>query len=315
MASRAANLALVDPIKPRNTLSPVHPEIWSLRPWKRRCVLPGINNWSDSSKGAFSDDGHLIAFGSRDSTIVIYDARKAKLWARLGAPQQEPIVGEDFYSVGAVTFSPDRKTLASANRKGIFLWNLQSKRLILSRPILERANIRVEVNGRLVRPLGSAWLGALQFSPDGQTLAMAGSSVVLFDLAAQRVRRTLRLDAGDGGANVLIFSPDGRQLLSVGYWNASAGAYDQIALFDTRSGRALWRWDNQSKVPEEYDTSHFYTRAAFSSDGRRFAVANDNRLMIRRTRDARFVLARQIERDGEATLKRQKTVLPELVMR
>jgi WD40 repeat protein len=314
--SRTGNAALVFVDQGAN--QPNRPEIWSLSPWKRRCVLRGNRrNWNDLASPAFTRNGRWIAFGCEDSTIEIYDARRGRLWARLGRPQQRKerySTSTDEYEITSLSFSPGGKTLVASNKKGVFFWSMRRKKLLFSRPIFDH----VEINGKFREIEVPAYPGKVLFSPDGKTIAIAGRSqmpVFLFDVARKRVRSILRLHAADGNARALAFSPGGNRLLVVGYWNISGGSHDQIQMFDTRNGRALWRWNNRSKNPNEYDTSNFYTRAAFSSDGRRFAVANDNFLSMRNARTARELLRRKPKINGAFSLQTQKTLLPELVMR
>lgn len=306
---RTGNAALVVASKPESRAQPR--EIWTLSPWKRRCIVRGNSaRWSEDS-AAFSRDGRFLALGCIDSTIEIYDARSGVLRVRLGRVQPETRRDSalaDAYSVDALAFSPDGKTLASGNGKGAFFWNWRAKKLLFSRPLWERG----EIEGRVLEPR-RAYPSVMEFSPDGKSLAIGGgfSSVFLFDVARKKVRRVLPLHSSDGGASALQFSPDGGRLLVVGIWMASGANFDQIALFNARSGRALWRWSNESKNPIN---ARGYERAAFASDGTRFAVSSHKRLEIRSARSARLLWARDFARDL-SSLETQRKLLPELNLR
>ncbi|BCM89581.1 hypothetical protein IAD21_01428 [Abditibacteriota bacterium] len=190
---------------------------------------------------------------------------------------------------------------------------LAGKKLLFSRPLLQRP----EIDGRTYGPLRPVHAGVLGFSPSGKTLAIGGrfSSVFLFDVFKKRVRYVLPLHAEQGGANALAFSPNGKRLLVAGLWNVSGASFDQIHLFSTCNGHRIWHWNNKSDDPSAYDTSALYTSAAFSSDGRRFAVANNNSLVIRDARTTRFLLMRRSEETKPPSLATQKQLFPVLVVR
>jgi WD40 repeat protein len=68
---------------------------------------------------AFSPDGHLLAAGSNDHNVWLWNLTDPARPARLGPPLTGPMG-----VVYAVAFSPDGKTLAAGSRDGtIWLWN------------------------------------------------------------------------------------------------------------------------------------------------------------------------------------------------
>jgi WD40 repeat protein len=92
--------------------------------------------------------------------------------------------------------------------------------------------------GAELERLGGLWfrqldfLRALAISPDGRTMAAAGSSSIIhmWDVVAGReFARILSLDEGE---RALAFSADGRRL-------AAAGSF--VTMFDLASGRMVWR--------------------------------------------------------------------------
>jgi WD40 repeat protein/serine/threonine protein kinase/energy-coupling factor transporter ATP-binding protein EcfA2 len=198
---------------------------------------------------AFSPDGRLIASGSRDGAIMVWDAatRRAlgqpltghtdrvnsvafspdgrllasggadntiRLWdVATGAPRGQPLTGHED-AVWSVAFSPDGKTLASGSSDGtVMLWD-------------------VETGERLMPPLTGHQdeVYTVAFSPDGQRLASAGADmmIILWDVSTGEPAGE-SLSGHEDWIYSLAFSPDGRLL-------ASGGADNTIRLWDVETG-------------------------------------------------------------------------------
>ncbi len=322
LVSPTKNVVLVEPDGRREADSKtvVYPQVWSLRPWKKRCAL-GLNMARLSEAKAFSRNGKLVAFGCNDGTLRVFDARSGRLSARLGSAFGN---GYNFpYSVSAVAFSPDGRTLASSNRKGLFLWNWRTGKLLFSRPLRHHMYYETDVKNNLQEPT------VLLFSPDGKQVAVGGKTrfdenghVFLLNIALRRFRHVWDIPAGDDGPTALAFSPGGNRLLVVGGWGVSASSYDQADLFDTRSGRNLWHVDNGEDSAGFLDsTNRFPDSAAFSSDGRRVAMgslgAKDgqiNFLEIRRASNGKLLVLRT-DKSDYPSLEVQKRLRAELNVR
>lgn len=116
--------------------------------------------------------------------------------------------------VGALAFSPDGKTMASAGAEEIKFWDVSTRRVVT---VLEGS--ASHVNG-------------VAFSPDGRFLAATtnGGTVTLWRLPTRRPVATLR--AQKGWAYAPAFSPDGKTL-------AAGGEDGIVRLWDSATRRAL----------------------------------------------------------------------------
>ena len=151
---------------------------------------------------AFSPDGKLLAAGSGDNMVMLWDAASGKEVRTLAATS----------SVGSVAFSPDGKLLAAGSGDNtLILWDVAS--------------------GQEVRTLtATSTVGSVAFSLDGKLLASGSwdkSTVTLWDVASGQEVRTLTGHTG-GVDSVVAFSPDG-QLLASGSWDNSTMTLREVA--------------------------------------------------------------------------------------
>jgi WD40 repeat protein len=167
-------------------------------------TLEGHHDWVNSI--AFSPNGKLLASGSEDNTIKLWEVKTGatlrtlkKRWWRKGhdAP------------VRSVAFSPDGKILASGSDDNtVKLWDIKTGKVLRSLP----------GNGLCVK--------MVLFSPDGQTLASENEMINLWDIQTGKALYTLK------GQNGIAFSSDGHLL-------ASEGQNNTIKLWSLKTGKEL----------------------------------------------------------------------------
>jgi hypothetical protein len=153
---------------------------------------------------AFHPNGSLLASGSADQTI--------RLWDTATAAEQACLSGHG----GAVTglaFSPDGSLLASGSEdSSVRLWDVA------------RATRHAKLEGH------TAPVTCVTFSPDGHLLASASADTTVRLWEVSTGRELLCLEGHSAKVNALAFSPDGAFLVSGGddktvrAWDASTGA-------------------------------------------------------------------------------------------
>jgi hypothetical protein len=240
-------------------------------------TLPRLHAWPVESV-AFSPDGRILASGSADKTVRLWDVSSRQLLATLTGHEE---------SVDSVAFSPDGRLLASGSRdKTVRLWDVSSRQLLAT--LTGHYNIVLSV----------------AFSPDGRLLASASDdkTVRLWDVASRQLLATLT--GHKKGVESIVFSPDGRLLAScsldktVRLWDvatrqplatlghedfvwSAAFSPDGRILASISTDKTVRLWDVATRQTLSTLTGHndWVTSLAFSPDGRVLASASRDKTL------------------------------------
>jgi WD40 repeat protein len=117
---------------------------------------------------AFAPDGHTLATGSFDRTVILWDVSDRAHPRRLG----QPLTGHSG-TVFSVAFAPDGHTLATGSAdRTVILWDVSDRThpRRLGQPLTGHSNV----------------VESIAFAPDGHTLATGSidRTVILWDLTA-----------------------------------------------------------------------------------------------------------------------------------
>ena len=153
----------------------------------------------------FSPDGKLIATGSRDGTVIIWDAGSGKELKKFAVEKKgEPLETND------LQFTPDGKTLIAANSRGVKAWEISSGKILFN-----------------LNETHSAFSVAV--SPDGKLFALGGpdSAIYIYDVGTGKL--VSKIAVHEASINQISFSPDGKLI-------ASASSDRTVRFFDVQSG-------------------------------------------------------------------------------
>ncbi len=175
---------------------------------KSFAVIEAHDHWVRSL--AFTPDSKILISGSNDKTIKLWEVRTSKNLATLTSDSRGT----------PIAISPDGDRLASVGPdRTIELWNLSTRKAI------------ARYKGH---PASLSSMQALEFSPDGKTLASGGgwedTTIRLWDVNTGANIATL--NGVDDPVKSVAFSPNGK-LIASGKLNGS------VELWDVASGKKI----------------------------------------------------------------------------
>ncbi|MER3588278.1 MAG: hypothetical protein C4322_08850, partial [Mastigocladus sp. ERB_26_1] len=241
------------------------------------------NSWQAHSESvnsvAFSPDGKIIASGSTDKTIKLWDVTTGQVIKTLTGHNN---------GVFSIAFSPDSKTIASGGAdKTIKLWDVTTGQVIKTFSGHEDT------------------VYSIAFSPDGKTIASGSvdQTIKLWDVVAGKAIKTLTGHVDT--VNSVIFGPDGNLIASasddktIKVWDVTTGKARTLTGYDTGvtsvafspdgnmiisgddSTVKLWDVTTSKLIKTLTGHSDSITSVVFSPDGKTIASSsNDKKIKI-----------------------------------
>jgi WD40 repeat protein len=184
---------------------------------RSRCRMRYEKQRLDARCVAFAPRGKLLASAGKDGVVYLWDPATGNELGRLSGHERP---------VSTVAFSPNGRLLASSGEDHtVRLWEVAGRKVI--RVLDDRALVWKQGQpGVAIPSVGIRARSTLAFSPDGKTLATGhgDGTVILWDV--RKGEEVRRWHAHHFTPSSLDFSPDGRTLLSMAYWESVPRVWD-----------------------------------------------------------------------------------------
>lgn len=283
---------------------------------------------------AVSADGKLVAVQTKESpnSIAVMDTAQWRLRTLLTMPLEAappdsvpPNAAYSNHGVTGAVFSPNAKLLAVARQSEVFVWSVQTGKVLSHIVAPTTATVQATPEpGVHLKPFKlddgrqgfrsdsataatAQTIVSLTFYPTGTAVAcgMNDGRVVLIDAKQARVIKSF--EPGADAPEALAFSPTGK-LLALAYRQPRPDATVRVAVLNTKTGEVVrsvaggmpmaWSPDGHylATTPENGTTDSAYVWDADSGRGIGKLTRGDQVLGLAFTRDSRLVRAAGAQR-------------------